>query len=76
VLSFSFFPHLLLQVVLGFDSSAAALAHTLREELTGLGVEVRPLMKGASRPYLVEHEAEVPSRTHWKRKLYIWCLSI
>ena len=49
-------------MVIGFDTSAAALAHTLREELTGLGVEVRPLMKGASRPYLEEHEAEVRSK--------------
>jgi hypothetical protein len=46
-------------VVLGFDASGAALAQALRDALTGLGVEVRPLMKGASRPYLEEHKTEV-----------------
>lgn len=55
-------------MVVGFDTSAAALAHTLREELTGLGVEVRPLMKGASRPYLEEHEAEVSGIIYGKSK--------
>lgn len=46
-------------VVLGFDKAGSKVAAKLHGTLCDMGVEVKPLMKGESRPYLEEHQLEI-----------------
>jgi len=61
---------------LGFDSkSGEARAVALQQALIHAGVEVRPLMRGSSQPYLDEHALELSSSKAGKQLVLLVILN-